>query len=44
VALQIDKGAMTLDRLGSIVPLDPLTLKRAVITLFERGYLSTRSR
>ena len=44
VALQIDKGAMTLDRLGSIVPLNPLALKRAVITLLERGYLSTTSR
>jgi Domain of unknown function (DUF4388) len=44
VALQIDKGSMTLERLGSIVPLEPLTLKRAVITLFERGYLATKSR
>ena len=41
VALQVDKGLMTLDRLGSVVPLDPMTLKRAVITLFERGYLAT---
>ena len=44
IALQIDKGGMTLDRLGSIVPLEPLTLKRAVISLFERGYLSSRPR
>ena len=44
VALQVDKGAMTLDRLGTIVPLDPLTLKRAVISLLERGYLATISR
>lgn len=41
IALQIDKGGMTLDRLGNIVPLEPLTLKRAVISLFERGYLSS---
>ena len=43
VALQVDKGAMTLDRLGSIVPLEPVALKRAIITLFERGYLATLS-
>jgi hypothetical protein len=42
IALQIDKNAITLDGLSSIVPLDPLTLKRAIISLFERGYLSSR--
>jgi hypothetical protein len=40
VALQVDKGAMTLDRLSSILPLDPFALKRAVINLLERGYLT----
>lgn len=44
VALQVDKGAMTLDRLGTVLPLEPLTLKRAVISLLERGYLATVSR
>lgn len=41
VALQVDKGMMSLDRLGRLVPLDPMNLKRAVITLLERGYLTT---
>jgi hypothetical protein len=35
---------MTLDRLASIVPLDPMNLKRAIITLAERGYLAATSR
>lgn len=43
IALQIDKSAITLDGLSRIVPHDPLTLKRAVISLFERGYLSWRA-
>ena len=41
VALQLDQGAMTLDRLSIVIPLDPMSLKRAIITLFERGYLAT---
>lgn len=44
VALQLDRGAMTLDRLSSLIPLDPMGLKRAVITLTERGYLTTAAR
>jgi hypothetical protein len=44
VALQLDRGVMTLDRLASIVPLDPMNLKRAIITLAERGYLAATSR
>jgi hypothetical protein len=43
VALQVDKGAMTLDRLSSALPLDPFALKRAVINLLERGYLAAVS-
>jgi hypothetical protein len=39
----VDKGTMTLDRLGSVVPLDPMSLKRAVIILLERGFLTTAS-
>ena len=44
IALQIAKGQSTLERLGNVLPLDPLTLKRAVISMFERGYLATQSR
>ena len=40
VALQLDRGAMTLDRLSGMIPLDPMSLKRAIITLTERGYLT----
>jgi len=44
VALQLDRGAMTLDRLSSVIPLDPMSLKRAIITLTERGYLTAAAR
>ena len=44
VALQLDRGVSTLDRLSSIIPLDPISLKRAIITLIERGYLAARPR
>ncbi len=40
VALQVDKGSMTLERLGTVLPLEPLALKRTVISLFEREYLT----
>jgi hypothetical protein len=40
VALQVDKGNMTLERLGTVLPLEPLMLKRTVISLFEREYIS----
>lgn len=39
VALQVDKGLMTLERLGTVLPLEPLDLKRTVISLFEREYI-----
>lgn len=39
VALQVDKGGMTLDRLGVQLPLDPIDLRRAVISLMEREYI-----
>lgn len=39
VALQVDRGAMSLERLAVALPLDPLTVKRTVIGLMERGYL-----
>ena len=42
VALQIDKGSMTLERLGTTLPLEPLALKRAVIGLMERQYVAVR--
>lgn len=41
VALQLDRGVTTLDRLSGIIPLDPMGLKRAIITLAERGYLTS---
>jgi hypothetical protein len=44
IALQLDRCDMTLDDLGTALPLDPMSLKRAVITLIERGYLTTSSR
>jgi hypothetical protein len=40
VALQVDKGNMTLERLGTVLPLEPLVLKRTVISLFEREFIS----
>ena len=42
VALQVDKGAMTLERLGTTLPLEPLTLKRTLIALMERQYVAVR--
>ncbi len=41
VALQIDKGNMTLERLGTTLPLEPLELKRIVISLFEREFIAS---
>lgn len=40
IALHLDRARMSLDDLGESVPLDPMSLKRAVITLTERGYLT----
>ena len=42
VALQIDKGGMTMDRLGVQLPLDPIQLRRTVISLIEREYIGVR--
>ena len=39
VALNVDRGSSCLDRLGSTLPLDQMTLKRTVISLLERGYI-----
>ena len=41
VALQIDKGSATLERLGTGLPLDPMKLKRILIGLMERGFIAT---
>lgn len=43
VALQVDKGGMTLERLGTVLPLDPLVLKRTVISLFEREFVAANA-
>lgn len=40
VALHVDRNDMTLKKLGEVLPLDPMTLKRTVISLLERGYIS----
>lgn len=40
VALTIDRGGASLERLGTSLPLDPITLKRTLITLIERGLVS----
>lgn len=40
VALQIDKGNMTLERLGTTLPLEPLDLKRIVISFLEREFIA----
>jgi hypothetical protein len=40
VALQIDKGAMTLNRLGATLPLEPVKLKRTIISLLEREIIT----
>ena len=40
VALHVDRADMTLKKLGETLPLDPMTLKRTVISLLERGYIS----
>jgi phenylpyruvate tautomerase PptA (4-oxalocrotonate tautomerase family) len=42
VALQIDKGGMSLDRLGTSLPLEPVKLKRTVIGLLEREIIAVR--
>lgn len=41
VALNVDRGTSTLDRLGTMLPLDQMTLRRTLISLIERGYLVT---
>jgi hypothetical protein len=43
VALQIDKGSMTLDRLAVQLPLDPVVLRRTLISLMEREYVAVVS-
>jgi len=40
VALQIDLGGATLNRLGSLLPLEPIDLKRIVISLLERELIA----
>lgn len=42
VALQIDRSLTTLEKLAGIVPLEPLTFRRTVISLLERGYMTAR--
>jgi hypothetical protein len=42
VALQVERSLKTLDQVGGALPLDPLTYKRAVISLLERGFLTAR--
>lgn len=39
VALNVDRGSSSLSRLTSMLPLEPMLLKRTVISLLERGYL-----
>jgi hypothetical protein len=39
VALHVDRATTTLKRLSQTLAIDPLTLKRTVIALLERGYL-----
>jgi len=40
VALRVDRVGTTLQRLGETLLLDPLTLRRSVISLLERGYIA----
>jgi len=40
VALHVDRADMTLKKLGETLPLDPMTLKRTVIALLERGFIA----
>lgn len=40
VALHLDRSTSSLRRLGETLPLDPLTMKRTVISLLERGYIA----
>ncbi|MCC6792267.1 MAG: hypothetical protein IT336_11290, partial [Thermomicrobiales bacterium] len=40
VALHLDRSTSTLRRMGDSLPLDPLTLKRTVISLLERGFIA----
>jgi hypothetical protein len=40
VALHVDRGLITVERVASLLPLDPLTCKRTIISLLERGYLT----
>jgi hypothetical protein len=42
VALQVERSLMTLEQIGGALPLEPLTYKRTVISLLERGYLTAR--
>lgn len=39
VALNVDRGSTTMERLGSTISLDQMTLNRTVISLIERGYI-----
>lgn len=43
VALNLDRGVKNMDDLESGLPLDPLTLKRSVISLLEREFVSTNA-
>lgn len=40
VALHVDRGAATVEALGQALPIEPLVLRRTVISLRERGYLT----
>lgn len=41
VALQLDRAAMSLNRLAETLALEPLTLNRTVISLIERGFIAS---
>lgn len=40
VALHVDRADMSLKKLGETLPLDPMALKRTVISLLERGFIA----
>ncbi len=40
VALQVERGLMTVEQVGYLLPLDALTFNRTIISLLERGYLT----
>lgn len=42
VTLHVDRGLMTVDQVGALLPFEPLTYKRTLISLLERGYLTAK--